>query len=111
METNHYYTAHGKEYRFGYKIDHKDFSRVTQSEDAIYQFLDSLTKRVLEHLRRDRNYPFLLDEWPTPNELMTVGYWPGQRMRAHVNQHTRPPIATYGPGSGEAFDVVPHKDV
>ena len=110
METNHYYTAHGKEYRFGYKIDHKDFSRVTQSEDATYQFLESLTKRVVEHLRRDRNYPFLLDEWLDPNEFMTVGYWPGQRMRAHVDQHTRPPIATYSLGSGEVFAVIPRKD-
>jgi hypothetical protein len=110
MESNHYYTAHEKEYRFGYKIDHKDTSRVKINEDATYKYIHALTQKVLKHLRSCRDFPFLLCEWPEPNELMTVGYWPGQWMRAHVDQHTRPPIATYSLGSGEIFCVIPHKD-
>lgn len=108
-ETNHDYTAHGKEYRLGYDIDHKDDSRVTESEDTTYHYLYKLSVRVLGHLQRVKDYPFLRGKEFAPNEFMSVGYWPGQRMVGHVDQNTIPPIATYSLGSGEMFTVIPRR--
>jgi hypothetical protein len=100
-ETNHFYTEYGEEqYDFGFKVEHNDASQVAPAEPEAFDFFTSLIDGVLLHLGFDIG-PF------ETNEKMTVAHWRGQAIGRHVDQGTRPPIATMTLGGPEIFGRYP----